>query len=96
LLTIGVLAMASTVTVLTYQASASARAERAAVLGQTRLELLRAAGCGAAMAGSATHGAIVERWAVNQLPGAVVTAVEVEFTQRGHERLQRYQGGFPC
>ena len=96
LLTVGVLAMASTASVLTFQASASASAERAAAIGQARLEALRAAGCGAATDGSATHGPIAERWTVTQARGAVTTAVEVTFPQRADVRSQRYEGGFPC
>jgi prepilin-type N-terminal cleavage/methylation domain-containing protein len=96
LLTVGVLAMARTATIITYQATISSRFERAAAIGQARLEMLRARGCAAAADGSAVHGAFTERWTVTPASGALVTAVEVLFSVRGGQRSERYTSGFAC
>jgi Tfp pilus assembly protein PilV len=96
LLTVGVLAMASTVAVISFQASANTRSEQAAAVGQARLEALRSGGCSIAAPGSATNRGITERWTVSQTAGSATVAVEVAFVQRGRDRSQRYVSGFRC
>ena len=88
--------MASTVAVITFQASVSARSEQAAAVGQARLEMLRSTGCSAAAPGSATSRGITEQWTVSQSGGAAIVAVEVAFMQRDRQRSQRYVSGFQC
>jgi len=77
IISIGVLALASTAAVVARQMGASARLSTAASLGQSRLErLASAASCSALRGGTATTGGIEERWSVG-VAGAVAVVTDV-------------------
>jgi prepilin-type N-terminal cleavage/methylation domain-containing protein len=95
LLTVGVGALSSTAAWVLYQTAATRRAERAAGLGRTRLELLRLGPCSNG-SGSIDHEGLTERWTVSATPYGASVAVTITYAERGREIAQRYQGGFTC
>ena len=95
LLTVGLLALASTSAFLTYEYAASARAERAATLAGTRLETLRLAGCVSSQ-GTETSEGPTAVWSV-VLAGRTATAsVGVAWNERGTPVVDRYATAFAC
>jgi len=77
ILSIGVLALASTAALVARQMGTSARLSTAASLGQSRLErLASAASCSAVRGGAATTAGIEERWTV-AVAGTVATVSDV-------------------
>ena len=95
LLTIGLGALAGTSVWVIGETSAARRAERAANIARSRLELLRLRPC-ASDAGVANHGELIERWTVSPGEGRAVAEVSVVARDNGRMREQRYQVVFPC
>jgi|SRR5687768_7817683 len=95
LLTVGVGALSSTAAWVLHETAASRRAEQAAILGRTRLELLRQGPC-VTSSGHTDHDGLAERWTVSASRYGASAAVTVSYRERGHALVQRYQGGFSC
>ena len=95
LLTVGLGALAGTSTWVLRETAASRRAERAAVIAQARLELLRVGSC-ASGSGTATHGELVERWSVVLDERRAIAIVSVAGRDHEYLREQRYQAAFRC
>ena len=95
LLTIGLGALASTSLWLVREATAARRAERAANIARSRIELLRLRPC-ESDAGVASHGELLEQWTVSPGTDRVIATVSVVARDNGRLREQRYQVAFPC
>jgi Tfp pilus assembly protein PilV len=95
LLTVGVGALSSTAAWVLYETAASRRAERAAGVGRTRLELVRLGAC-VSGSGDIDHDGLVERWRVSATRYAARVTVTVSYDERGRGIVQRYEGGFTC
>jgi prepilin-type N-terminal cleavage/methylation domain-containing protein len=95
LLTVGLLALASTSAFLTYEHAASGRAERAATIAGSRLEMLRTGRC-SATAGAETIDGLTAAWSVASSGHVALATVDVTWTERGVPILQRYTSGYPC
>jgi len=95
LLTVGLLALASTASFLTAESAASSRAERAAVVAGSRLEILRTHGCASAQ-GRETVGELTATWAVVASEGSALASVTVSWTERGRPIIHRYTSGIAC
>jgi len=96
LLTVGLLALASTSAFLTYAHAASGRAEHAAVVGGSRLEMLRAGPCAPEQGAEMIDGLSVA-WSLTPSPGGAATAtVRVSWNERGLPSAQRYTSAFQC
>lgn len=95
LLTIGVGALASTAAYSIYEAAASRRTERAAMLARTRLELLRLRPC---VSGSdvVTHDGMTERWTVSATPRGAVATVAITYDERHRIAEHNFASRFPC
>ncbi len=95
LVTVGLLALASTSVFLTYEHAASGRAERAAMLAGSRFEMLRAGGCSPAQ-GTETIDGLTTVWTVTPSKGTALATVRITWRERGAPVSHRYEGGFPC
>lgn len=95
LLTIGLLALASTSAFLVHQHAASGRAEHAATLAASRLEMLRAGGCTPAE-GTETNDGLTSAWSVTLSGALALATVRVSWLERGEPVAHRYESGFPC
>jgi prepilin-type N-terminal cleavage/methylation domain-containing protein len=95
LLTVGLLALASTSAFLTYEYAASARAERAAIVAGTRLETLRLAGCVSSQ-GTETSEGLTAVWSVILAGRTAIAAVGVAWNERGTPIVHRYATAFAC
>ena len=95
LVTIGLLALASISAFLTYEHAASGRAERAATIAGSRLDLLRAAGCTPSR-GSEEIDGLTSAWSVTLSGSAALVAASVSWIERDRPVIHRYDGGFPC
>jgi prepilin-type N-terminal cleavage/methylation domain-containing protein len=96
LLTVGLLALASTSAFLTYAHAASGRAEQAAVVGGSRLEMLRAGAC-APERGTEIIDGLSLAWDVTPSPGGAATAtVRISWNERGVPSAQHYASAFQC
>ena len=95
LLTVGLLALAGTSAFLTYEYAASARAERAATLAGTRLEILRLAGCVSSQ-GSETSEGLTAVWSVILAGRTATASVGVAWNERGTPVVHRYATAFAC
>ena len=95
LLTVGLLALASTSAFLTYEIAANGRAERAAAIGQSRLEILRTGICADAQGRESVHGLSVA-WSVAPSGRSALATVEVSWAERGKAVAQRYASGYTC
>ena len=95
LLTVGLLALASTSVFLTHEHAASGRAERAATLAGSRFEMLRASGCTPAQ-GTETIDGLTAVWTVTPSTRAALATVRITWRERGAPVTHRYESGFPC
>ena len=95
LLTVGLLALASTSTFLGYEHAAAARAESAAIIAGSRMERLRAGGCTAGNGLELVDG-LQSAWSVAVAGDVAVATVVVSWLERGTRTDQRYSTGFPC
>ena len=95
LLTVGLGALASTAAWILGETSASRRAERAATLARSRLELLRFTGCNPGGA-VVRHGDLVEQWALSVESHRAIAVVVVSARDSGRMRQQRYQAAYQC
>ena len=95
LLTVGLLALASTSAFLPYEHAATGRAERAATIGGTRLEILRTGSCDDAQ-GTETIDGITVAWSVAPSGHTALATVHVSWAERGIAVVQRYMSGFTC
>src|SRR5688572_18359179 len=95
LLTIGLLALASTSAFLAYEHAASGRAERAALIAASRLDRLRSGVCAATRGTEIVEGLTVG-WSVEPAGRAALAEVRVTWLERGRTVAQHYSGGFPC
>lgn len=95
LLTVGLGALASTSLWVLRETMAARRAERAANIARSRLELLRLRPC-ASDAGVANHGELLEQWTLTPGGDRVVAAVSVMARDNGRMREQRFWAAFPC
>ena len=95
LLTVGLLALASTSAFLTYEYAAAGRAESAAIIAESRLETLRLAGC-TAVSGAAVSDGFGSTWSVAIVGTTALATVAVTWTERGESAVQRYATGFVC
>jgi len=95
LLTVGLLALASTSAFLTYEHAATGRAERAATIGGSRLEILRTGSCDNAQ-GTETVDGLTVAWSVAPSGHTALATVHVSWAERGTAVVQRYVSGFTC
>ena len=95
LLTVGLLALASTSAFLTYEYAAAGRAESAAIIAESRLEQLRVAGC-VAGAGRETVEGLTSVWSVSVGDGTAAATVTMSWIERGVRASHRYTTGFAC
>ena len=95
LLTVGLLALASTSAFLTYEYAATGRAERAAAMGGSRLEILRTGSCADAQ-GTETVDGLTVAWSVAPSGSTALATVHVSWAERGTAVVQRYTSGFGC
>ena len=95
LVTIGLLALASTSAFLTYEHAASGRAERAATIAGARLELLRTSGCTPSQGTEVIDG-LTAAWSVTLAGRAAHATASVSWVERGHPVAHRYESGFTC
>lgn len=95
LLTVGLLALASTSAFLTYEHAATGRAERAAAMGQSQLEILRVGNCAEAQGRESVNGFTVA-WSVATSGRTALARVEISWAERGTTVVQRYTSGFTC
>ena len=95
LLTVGLLALASTSAFLTYEHAATGRAERAATIGGSRLEILRTGSCADAQGTEIVDGLNVA-WSVAPRGHTALATVHVSWAERGTAVVQRYASGFTC
>lgn len=95
LLTVGLLALASTSAFLAYEHAASGRAERAATIAGSRLEILRAGSCASAQ-GTETVDGLTAAWSVASSGHTALATVRVSWAERGTAVVQRYASGFTC
>ena len=95
LLTVGLLALASTSAFLTYTHAGSSRAERAAIIAGMRLDALRAAGCSPTH-GTETLGGLASSWSLTRAGQVAVTIVRISWLERGKPVSHRYESGFTC
>jgi prepilin-type N-terminal cleavage/methylation domain-containing protein len=95
LLTVGLLALASTSAFLTYEHAATGRAERAASIGGTRLEILRTGSCDNGV-GTETVDGLTVAWSVAPSGHTALATVHVSWAERGKTVVQRYASGFTC
>lgn len=95
LLTVGLLALAGTSAFLTYEHAATGRAERAAAIGQSRLEILRFGSCADAQGRESVNGLTIA-WSVAPSGRTALARVEISWAERGMAVVQRYASGFTC
>src|SRR5687768_1018620 len=76
LLTVGLLALASTSAFLTSAHAGSGRAERAAIIAGMRLDALRAAGCSPTQ-GTETVDGLASSWSLTRAGQVAVTSVRI-------------------
>ncbi len=95
LLTVGLLALASTSAFLGYEHAAAGRAEAAAVVAGSRLERLRVAGCNAQQGTELVDG-MTSSWSVAMAGTTAIATVSVSWRERGAPTEQRYASGFAC
>ena len=95
LLTVGLLALASTSAFLTYEHAASGRSEHAATVAGSRLELLRAGRCATAQGTEIVDG-LTTAWSVAASEHTALATVRVSWMERGAPIVQRYASGFTC
>ena len=95
LLTVGLLALASTSAFLTYEYAAAGRAESAAIIAESRLEQLRVAGC-VAGGGRETVDGLTSVWSVAVAGGTAAATVTMSWIERGVRASHRYTTGFAC
>jgi prepilin-type N-terminal cleavage/methylation domain-containing protein len=95
LLTFGLLALASTAAFLTYEQAASRRAERAATIAASRLELLRLGRC-IPTQGTEPIDGLMAAWSVTPSGPTALAVVRVSWMERGVAVAQRYTTGIVC
>ena len=95
LLTVGLLALASTSAFLTYEYAASGRAEQAAVLAGSRLELLQVGDCTASQ-GIQTVDGLTAVWSVVPAGHGARATVGVSWMERGRPIVHHFDSGFSC
>jgi prepilin-type N-terminal cleavage/methylation domain-containing protein len=95
LLTVGLLALATTAAFLTREHAASVRAERAASIAGSRLERLRAAGCVSA-SGVETVDSMHIAWSVSPSGRSALAIVSISWQERATPVRHSYESGFPC
>ena len=95
LLTVGLLALASTSAFLTYEHTAAGRAESAAIIAESRLEQLRVAGCTAGDGSGVTDG-LRSAWSVVVSGHTAIATVTMSWLERDARVTQRYSTGYPC
>lgn len=93
---IGLLAMASTSTVVVKQMGDARNMGLAATVAQSRLEQLYAGNCVAASSGSATTRGVAESWTVTPATRTAALSVTVTYPTRRGSRTQTYQGTVAC
>ena len=95
LLTVGLGALAGTATWVLRETASSRRAERAATLARTRMEMLRLAPCTTG-SGVVAHADLIDRWTLSLDAHRAVAVVSVVARDSGRMPEQRYQAGFRC
>ena len=95
LVTVGLLALASTSAFLTFEHAASGRAERAATLAGSRLEILRAEGCTPSQ-GTETVDGLTVAWSATMAARTGQAVVRISWVERGSRVVHRYDSAFPC
>ncbi len=97
ILTVGLLALASTSAVVIRQMGSAGRMGVAATVAQRRTELLRLAPCTATSSGSATTRNVAESWTVTpQTRSARIDVTVTYATRSGGTRSQSYRSTIPC
>ena len=96
ILSVGLLAMASTSAVVIRQMGTAGRMSVAAAVAQSRTERLRLANCTASSSGSATTRGITESWTVTPQTRSARIDVTVTYSIRSGTRSQSYRSTIPC
>ena len=96
LLTVGLLALASTSAFLTYEHAAAGRAESAAIIAESRLEQLRVAGCVAGGGRETVEGLLTSVWSVAIAGGTAAATVTMSWVERGVLASHGYTTGCAC
>jgi type II secretion system protein I len=92
----GILAMASTASVVVRQMGDSGRMSIAATVAQSRIEQLYAGDCRTAQTGSATTSGVTESWTVTPATRSAVFSVTVTYVARRGARSQTYESTVSC
>ena len=96
ILTIGLLAMASTAAVVTRHIGGGAQMALAASTAQARFERLRGEACETITDGSAESRGITETWAVTKVTRAMEVTLVVAFETQNGSREHEYTTRIPC
>jgi prepilin-type N-terminal cleavage/methylation domain-containing protein len=92
----GILAMASTASVVVRQMGDAGRMSVAASVAQSRIEQLYAGNCKTASNGTATTRGVNETWFVTPATRSALILVSVTYVTRRGNRSQTYQSSVSC
>jgi len=98
LFAVGLLGMAGTPAAIQRLSTAARQRAEVAALGWSRLEELRATGCGARASGSAVTRGIVERWTLSSAAGVTLASDSLRLppARDGTPREFGFDAAFPC
>lgn len=96
MLTVGLLALASTSAVVVKQMGDASRMGVAGTVAQTRIERLRSGTCSTAQTGTGTTRGVSESWTVTPMVRSARIDVTITYTTRRGTRSQSYRSMMRC
>jgi type IV pilus assembly protein PilV len=95
-LSVGILALASTAAVITRQVRSARQQTVAAAAAQSRFDRLHAVTCTGITSSTASGGGLTEHWIVTNATRVKSVTDTVKWTDRGVQKTQVYRSLIPC